>query len=159
MWFVLCCFIRYLPKYGLHTHIWLLLQFMFPPWNSQYCHPLPQVIGLTVSEYYEMIWIPLIHHIFFFWLTNITLLRRRQKGLPGSWQISICIPWFITPADPPESHHYAIPLYRLPARYNCRHLLWCFYEANSLQNCAVSSYGLQISLCTLQMYCSTTLSV
>lgn len=27
---------------------------------TQYCHPLPHVIGLTVSEYYEMIWLPSI---------------------------------------------------------------------------------------------------
>ena len=28
---------------------------MFPLRASQYRHPLPHVIGLTVSEYYEMI--------------------------------------------------------------------------------------------------------
>jgi hypothetical protein len=28
---------------------------MFPLWVSQYRHPLPLAIGVTVSEYYEMI--------------------------------------------------------------------------------------------------------
>jgi hypothetical protein len=28
---------------------------MFPLRAAQYCHPLPRVIGVTVSEYYEMI--------------------------------------------------------------------------------------------------------
>jgi len=28
---------------------------MFPLRAPQYCHPLPHVIGPTVSEYYEMI--------------------------------------------------------------------------------------------------------
>jgi len=31
---------------------------MFPLRAAQYRHPLPRVIGVTVSEYYEMIWLP-----------------------------------------------------------------------------------------------------
>ena len=59
------CLLRYSPQGGLHMFVSLSYLHMFPLRATQYRHPLPHacaaeakhrlVIGVTVSEYYEMI--------------------------------------------------------------------------------------------------------
>jgi len=64
---------------------------MFPVHATYFCQPLPLVIGPTVSEYYELIWLPANLRRLFLWSSSPTLPgvwiwrhRRLGSGLPGS---------------------------------------------------------------------------
>jgi len=83
---------------------------MFPLQAAYSCQLLPHVIGATVSEYYELIWLPGGHRLSFFRSESPTWLLfwdvRSCQGLPSSWCFSPHIPrssW--TPTDPPDPHH------------------------------------------------------
>jgi len=78
---------------------------MFPLQASYSCQPLPHVNGPTVSEYYELIWLPAGYRYPF--RSNLPdFILRNLQGLSSSQRFSPRIPHSLwTPADPRSAHH------------------------------------------------------
>ena len=89
---------------------------MFPLRTSQYRHPLPHVIGATVSEYYEMICLPSTRQTFFLRLIRLTSPHEEFEGSPKFLTLLSLHATRFDPGSPSGISPLAIPLYWLPAR-------------------------------------------
>ncbi len=110
----------------------LTIRLMFPLQTTFHCQPLPHVAS---SPYLRVLWvdptpIPPLDNLLSLaspTFNELPLLHRSlrsDKGLPSSWRFSSCTPHLQTPAAPPESRPFAIPLYWLLTFGQHRRLLY-----------------------------------
>ena len=72
-------------RYSPALRVW----YLFPLWATPFRYSLPHVIGLTVSEYYEVVWLPIDHRMPFLLSWHILPIafakgENRVSQVPGA---------------------------------------------------------------------------